>query len=210
MTTEMQKVTAGAARVVVPYITTWSGEEEVPRRVIERRGLGIGYADETVLDRDRQHVLWSARTSRPGHGRPLFGKVHPQRQRRAMRKLLCQVCAGPADRTDEGVLWLIPDSRADWPGWPATMGLDEPPVCRPCVRVSVRLCPALRRGAAVIRAREYPVVGVHGAVYTRTSTGLVATDVRTVGFEDPAIRWTRAGRLVRQLNDCDIVAFDDR
>ncbi|MPZ82134.1 MAG: hypothetical protein GEV28_17755 [Actinophytocola sp.] len=209
MTTKTQQVPAGTGHVIAPYITTWSGEEDVPRQVVERRGLGIGFADETVLDRDRHHVLWRTRTSRPGHGRPQFGNVHPQRQRRAMRKLLCQVCAGPADQTDEGVLWLIPDLREDWPGWPARMGLDEPPVCRPCVRLSVRLCPALRRGAAAIRARKYPIVGVWGAVYTRTVSGLQATEVRTVGFEDPAIRWTRAERLIRQVDDCDIVPLDD-
>jgi hypothetical protein len=35
--------------------------------------------------------------------------------------------------------------------------------CAWSVRLSVRLCPALRRGAAAVRVREYPVVGVRGA-----------------------------------------------
>ncbi|MPZ79794.1 MAG: hypothetical protein GEV28_05090 [Actinophytocola sp.] len=176
--------------------------------MVEHR-LGIGYSDEVLGDRDSRGVLWHTHASFPGRGRPKFGEMHPQRQRRVMRKLLCQVCAGPADQSDEGVLWLLPDFRDDWPGWPTRMGLDEPPVCRPCLRLSVRVCPALRRGAVAIRARGYPLCGVYGAVYSRGPNSLVSRDVRTVAYEDPAIRWTRAGRLLRELLDCEIVPFDE-
>lgn len=70
-----------------------------------------------------------------------------------------QVCAGPADRTDDGMLWLLTDHRTDWPGWPDRMGVNEPPVCLPCARLSVRLCPALRKGAALVRAGRYELAG---------------------------------------------------
>lgn len=152
-------------RLVVPYTTSWSTEDSLPMPVVERRGYGIAYADEIVADRDTQGVLWQRTISRPGEGRPEFGKVHSLRQRRAMRRLLCQVCGHPADRTGNGMLWLLPDYRQDWDGWPEGMGNVEPPICRSCVSISVRLCPKLRReGGAVIRVREYPIVGGTGPV----------------------------------------------
>jgi hypothetical protein len=116
----------------VAYITTWSGERPLSTKVIERPGRGIAYADETLTDRDDHGVLWRRVPSRPGDGRPQFGQVHPLRQRRAMRRLLCQVCGHPADQSDLGTLWLVPDYRDDWPTWPEHMACTEPPICRPC------------------------------------------------------------------------------
>jgi hypothetical protein len=66
-------------------------------------------------------------------------------QQRQERRPLCQVCGGPADQTDDGGLWLLPDHREDWTGWPEGMANVEPPVCLPCVRLSLRLCPKLRK-----------------------------------------------------------------
>src|SRR5690349_16017407 len=95
---------------IVPYTTRWSAERKLQTPVIARPGgTGIAFADEILSDRDRHGALWQRMPSRPGHGRPEFGKVHSGRQRRAMRNLLCQVCAGPADRDDRGTLWLLPD-----------------------------------------------------------------------------------------------------
>nr|WP_063779323.1 hypothetical protein [Kibdelosporangium sp. MJ126-NF4]CEL18549.1 Phage protein [Kibdelosporangium sp. MJ126-NF4]CTQ98033.1 Phage protein [Kibdelosporangium sp. MJ126-NF4] len=178
--------------------------------IIERRGYGIGYADEIAADRDTHGVLWHRTLSRPGEGRPEFGKVHSLRQRRAMRRLLCQVCAEPADRTDDGMLWLLPDYRQDWTRWPEGMGNVEPPVCWSCVSISIRLCPKLRRdGGAVIRVREYPLVGVRGLLYASGTTKPIAVADRTIGFDDPLVRWVRAVGLVRQMLDCRIVAFEE-
>jgi hypothetical protein len=191
-------------RVVAPYITAWSAEIDPPCLVVGRAG-GIGYLDETVADRDSKGVLWFRTEFRPGVGRPEFARVHPMRQRRAMRRLLCQVCAAPADRTEDGVLWLLRDFRQDWPTWPDGMGVTEPPICLPCLRLSMRACPALRKGAAVVRVRSYQLVGVDGAVYRPCGNDLVATEAATVAFGDPAIRWVRAASLVRQLRDCRIV-----
>ncbi|MFD8969198.1 hypothetical protein ACFV0C_30130 [Streptomyces sp. NPDC059568] len=58
--------------------------------------------------------------------------VHFLRQRRAMRKLLCQVCGGQSDRTDDGTLWVVGED-ADYPelhkpGYVTT----HPPLCVPC------------------------------------------------------------------------------
>lgn len=188
-------------RGMVPYVTSWSEENHLPGVVVERFGRGICFADECMADRDGTGVLWIRTAVRPGVGRPVFGKVHTLRQRRAMRRLLCQVCAGPADRTDDGVLWLMTDYRDDWPGWPNRMAQTEPPVCRDCARLSLRLCPALRERAVLVRAGRYPVAGVYGTVYAGGSR-LVVADTRAVPLDDPVVRWVLASRLVRQLNDC--------
>lgn len=195
-------------RRVVPYVTSWSEEIDPPYRLVEVPGRGIAYADETLSDRDEHGVLWFRTLFQPGLGHPQFGKVHPFRQRRAMRRLLCQVCGGPADRTEGGVLWLIRDYRDDWPGWPNRMGENEPPVCLPCVRLSVRVCPALRKGAVLVRAGRYEVAGVHGGLYTGGRTPLPVGPA-TVSFEDPAIRWVRAVSLVRELLDCTLIELDE-
>jgi hypothetical protein len=197
------------SRVVAPYITAWSTEQDLPYTLKERRGFGIAYADETLIDRDHYGVLWRRTRSRPQHGRPEFGKVHPLRQRRAMRRLLCQVCGGPADQTEDGMLWLLPDHRDDWASWPDGMANVEPPVCLRCVRTSVRLCPALRKGAVAVRVRDYPVVGVRGALYKNSGTSLVAVAETIVTFDDPAIRWVRAANLVRELRGCTIVPVEE-
>lgn len=188
----------------VPYITTWSEERPLPATVIEHPRLGISYADETLGDRDENGVLWQRMPSRPGHGRPQFGKVHPLRQRRAMRRLLCGICGGPADRTEAGVLWLIRDFRGDWPDWPEGMAATEPPVCRPCARISVRACPALRAGYVAARIGDSRVAGVYGIRYQ--SDGVA--DDANVAFEDPGIRWTRAAQLIRELRDCTLLGSD--
>jgi hypothetical protein len=49
-------------------------------------------------------VLWQRTALGWQGGRPEFGRVHPLRQRRAMLRLLFQVCGGPADQMDNGVL----------------------------------------------------------------------------------------------------------
>jgi hypothetical protein len=195
-------------RVVVPYVTAWSAEEDSSAAVVELPGRGIGYADESISDRDRRGVLWWRTPLRLGQGRPMFGMVHPLRQRRAMRRLLCQVCAGPADRTDEGVLWLVRDFQEDWAGWPERMSVTEPPVCMPCAVLSLRACPALRRGAAAFRDRQFPVSGVRGGLYAGGRVPRLLGDAM-VGFDDPAIHWVRAANLLRELRDRTLVDLDE-
>jgi hypothetical protein len=189
----------------VPYITTWSSEQVLCATVVEHGWSGIRFADEILADRDEHGVLWQREPSRPGHGRPLYGQVHSLRQRRVMRRLRCGVCAGPADRAEQGVLWLLRDHRDDWPGWPEGMGVTEPPVCLPCARVSVHACPALRKGSVTIRAGRSAVSGVYGVRYQSGRSFPAGARDELVSFDDPAIRWTCAAQLVRQLSDCTIV-----
>lgn len=201
-----QPKSADDGRTIVPYITAWSEEQDPPYELVERTGGGIAYRDEMLADRDSHGVLWFRTPHRPGYGRPDFGRVHPLRQRRAMRRLLCQVCAGPADRTNGGILWLLRDHRDDWPDWPEGMGVTEPPICVPCVRTSVRSCPALRRGAIIVRVRTSPVVGVRGTLHSSTRLNPAAISEGTATFDDPTRHWIRAANLVRELGNCTLPA----
>lgn len=191
----------------VPYIARWSTERAPGMRVVSKNG-GIGYADERPYDRDSNGVLWTRIPSLPGKGRPEFGKVHALRQRRAMEALLCQVCGRPADRTADGVLWMLgespdePEDRGD--------GLDglvtaHPPLCSPCAVKSAHTCPHLRRRCTVLRARSFELVGVRGALYRPGLAGPVAWDAACVGFGDPRIHWIRAGQSLTRLSGTEIV-----
>ncbi len=198
-----------SSKIIAPYITTWSAEQDLPYRVVERVGVGVGLSDEVLGDRDSRGVLWHRAAVRHGVGRPEFGKVHPLRQRRAMRKLLCQVCAGPADKADGGVLWLMRDYQGDWPRWPEGMASVDPPICASCVALSLRLCPALRRGAVAVRVRSFDVAGVRGALYRRGSIAPVAVEAVNLSYDDPNVRWLVASALIRELRDCTIVPFEE-
>lgn len=193
---------------VVPYITVWSGEPTPDPQVIGRGRSGIGYSDETLVDRDDRDVLWTRRPSHPTYGRPQYRLVHPLRQRRAMRRLICQVCAQPADRNEHGVLWLLRDHREDWPNWPEGIANTYPPVCLPCARLSIRQCPALRDGHVAIRARRFPLSGVYGLRYVPARPFPVPVEDVVVGYDDPAVRWVLAAQLVRSLFDCTFVTLD--
>jgi hypothetical protein len=191
-----------------PYVTSWSEERDKPT-VIERPDQAIGYLDENVYDRDKHGVLWLRSRVKRGVGKPEFARVHPLRQRRAMHQLLCNVCAQPADRNDEGVLWLLRDYRDDWPGWPEHMAVNEPPVCVPCARRASRMCPAMRGGAVAVRARRYPIAGVHGGLYQSTGTPWPKlVDFCDVPYGTPACRWVEANKLFRELGDCTIVPLE--
>jgi hypothetical protein len=196
---------------VVPYIGSWTGEANCPTQVVRRPDNGIGYADETILDRDQWGVLWTRIPSRVGVGHPLFKELHTVRQRRAMRRLLCQVCAQPADRTEQGMLWLVPGGDVDdRSGWPRQMTTIYPPLCVACARISVRMCPALRVGAVAVRAHSR-VRGVNGVVFEPAGRypGLSVTDRgEVIPYDGPEIAWVQAVLLVRSLYDAAIVDLD--
>jgi hypothetical protein len=198
-----------ARRLVPPYVTAWSAEPYLPARVVQRGGR-IAYANENADDRDERGVLWYQSPSRQGQGRPDFGRVHPQRQWEAMSQLLCQVCAGPADQTEDGVLWLlVPDYDDDWTNWPEGMAVAEPPVCRPCARRAVRQCPALRNSVAVVRVRDYPIIGVRGALHKPAWPSPTPVAHVIMAFDHPAIGWVRASSLLRELHGCTILPAEE-
>jgi hypothetical protein len=192
---------------VVPYIGAWTGEANCPTQVVRRPHNGIGYTDETMLDRDQWGVLWTRIGSRVGVGNPLFKKLHPVRQRRAMRRLLCQVCARPADHTEEGSLWLVPadDRHSGLEG----MTTIQPPLCVGCARISVRMCPALRVGATAVRAQSR-VLGVNGVVFEPAGPYRLSVTDRgeVIPYDDPEIVWVQAVLLARSLYDTAVVDLD--
>ncbi|MFJ6212788.1 hypothetical protein ACIQGZ_05575 [Streptomyces sp. NPDC092296] len=201
--------------VPVPYIATWSSEKRHHESLVVHPVTGrLAYRDERPGDRDEHGVLWVRADCRPKRGRPQFGLVHPRRQRHAMRDLRCQVCDGPADVDGLGSLWLLRDERgvrADWPAWPEGMAATDPPLCLPCARVSVRLCPHLRGRYVAVRVRDAQVAGVYGGLYFPKSGGgrpRVAADV-TVPYDDPNIHRILAAQQVMELRGCTFIDLPD-
>lgn len=186
---------ARSGRIVAPFVTATSVEQDLRCSLIVRpAGLGVGYANELPGDRDDQGVLWH-RVAEREEGTPEFGRVHPARQRWAMSELLCQVCAWPADRTPDGVLWLLRDHRADWPRWPEGMASVEPPVCARCVAISLRRCPALQRGAVAVRVRKFAVAGVWGTLYRPGAFAPTPVSAAHLAYGDPKTGRVRRSEL---------------
>ena len=189
----------------VPYVARWSAEKVLEAPLVETR-QGIAYRDESSVDRDRHGLLWSRVTARPGHGEPLYRQMHPLRQRRAMRRLLCQVCARPADHNQHGTLWLIHEQPNPWPGWPERAQTTHPPLCLRCAHISVKTCPSLRRAHTAVRAHSF-VSGAWGGLYRSgwPNPHPFLTGARTVQFGDPRIQWLQADQLTRELIGCTFV-----
>ncbi|GGN25697.1 hypothetical protein GCM10011609_80200 [Lentzea pudingi] len=201
---------AQSSRIVAPYVTATTAEQDLKCGLVVRPGgLGIGYAQELPGDRDHLGVLWQKVAERPKEGKPEFARVHPARQRRAMNELLCQVCAGPADQTPEGVLWLLRDHRGDWPRWPEGMASVEPPICARCVAISLKRCPALQRGAVAVRVRSFALVGVRGTLYGPGMFAPTPIAASELDYGNPKIRWLVAVALIRELRGCSFVPFDE-
>lgn len=148
---------------------------------------------------------------RIGVGKPLFTKLHPVRQRRAMLRLLCQVCSQPADYTQDGQLWLVPEKGVGaGEGWPERMSTIHPPLCRECAKISVRMCPALRPRFVALRAHSW-VCGVTGLIFgpgRSVPCPVDSGDDEVIQFGDPTIRWVQATLLARTLYDCTPIDLD--
>ncbi|MFJ9580716.1 hypothetical protein ACIRQF_30540 [Streptomyces sp. NPDC101191] len=171
--------------------------------LIARVRLGLTYKDEVSADRDDDYALWPRMRVVPGPRRPEFIRVHPLRQCELMREMLCQVCGKEAAHDARGWLFLLPNARADWPGWPEAMANRHPPVCEECVELIAALCPHLIGGLAV-RVKRPVLYGVYGTEYRLSPNGLAAIGPKTVSYEDPAVAWVLAAQMVRVLNGCSI------
>jgi ferredoxin len=187
----------------VPYVARWSGEalaDDLPV-TLRRDRNGIGYARERSFDRDEHGILWTRAPSRPGVGTPQLGKIHSLRQRLAMAGLRCQVCGQPADRSAEGVLWLIdasPDDPSLRRGEERTV---HPPVCRPCAHRAVGACPHLRTACVALRVQRATLHGVSGALYVpdHPTPAPLDADVSVFPYGDPRLPWVLASQLVVTL-----------
>jgi hypothetical protein len=190
---------------LVPYITSWSGEPPSRAPVVAKGTRGIAYQHERRNDRDNHGVLWMRCARAPGVGEPEFGMVHPYRQRRAMRQLLCQVCGNPADRNEHGTLWLLGDAEQ---GWSDTDMTCHPPVCLPCAAIAARTCPHLRRDPLAMRVRHAPISGVFGQLFTPTRRGPIGVGDHTLAYDHPQVGWLHAYQLIRELHDWTAVDLD--
>jgi hypothetical protein len=196
--------------LTVPYITPWSGESiHIPTLVRAGSGLEhrLGYADESLYDRDWQGALWARHRLARGNGRPQFDGVHTLRQRRCMNDLLCQVCACRAQTDDgEATLFILRnDGRRIEEGERTT----APPVCSQHALEAAVHCPHLRAGHVVVRVQRVQSWGVAGLRHhpaTLEALPLEANQqLSQVSYEDPQIHWIVASRQVVTLHDCTAV-----
>lgn len=191
----------------VPYITRWSAETDISTPVVPARGgAGIAFPDEIPGDRDRHGVLWMRHRVNWGTGAPQFSLVHSVRQRYAMRRLRCQVCRQPADRNEQGILWLLEDGRADHPDWPESELTTHPPACGgACVEKAIEQCRHLQNNWVIVRVKEPLIDGVYGQLY-RPGRPLPASVKKVTRlYEAPDVLWVLASQLVVTLNGCTVV-----
>ncbi len=199
-------LTAGLHRPqVVPYIAAWSAEEVPWRESLVQTRRGLRYADETLHDRDRHGALWLRWRVAQGLGKPQFALVHAPRQRRAMRKGVCQVLNTPADRNELGWLFLLPNDGKN--GDPEGEHTAHPPVSLRGARIAVALCPRMHDAIAV-RAQEVVPVGVWGSRFREGQFGPVCIGEGPVLFNTPALQWCLAEQLLVELRGCTIVDRD--
>lgn len=110
----------------VPWTVSWSGEQD----------SFIGRCPHADMQAICQAVA-------PGEGRPRFGKPHSQRQRAAIARGLCDLCAKPLQHRTK-VSLSHARLRANAAEGPAILQV-EPLLHRECAAISVTHCPSLKR-----------------------------------------------------------------
>jgi hypothetical protein len=210
----------------VPYITMRAGEEPEPESALgiryKRVGtpIGVCYRWELPRDRDDRGVLW-ARTSqnlsldtRRPTGKPIFASMHPARQREMMSSLRCQVCHGPASRTELGYLFL--EKAGDGDGEGITTG--QPPVCLKHAAAGIENCRHLiEHGYVLLRSKVPRLHGVLGQVFKAVNHSLVplppllapdGSDIPIPYTMRELTPWVVASQLLRRLTGVTIVDID--
>jgi hypothetical protein len=163
VTVGSQRAPASPAGVIrhghlpVPYVAAWSSETDIVIR------------PEPLAD-DRPAVF---RSGARGAGVPLFGLMSESRCRQVVVLRKCQVCRA----STRGLGFVVDVPYGSMHGWPLIM---EPPTCERCFRLSLELCPGIKRLLAdknvlIARVRDYePVAVTLGAVESGGSPDLQA------------------------------------
>lgn len=130
-----------------------------------------------------------------------------------MRKLLCHVCGNPADRNEQGVLWLLDNTTENCPpSWPEEEITVHPPLCLGCAAKAIEQCPELyKKGFTAIRVRDPQPYGYLGRLYARDPSmphspfPILAKEREIVAFEDPRLPWLQAAQSAMCLVGCTVV-----
>ncbi|WP_435643343.1 hypothetical protein ACR9VJ_18015 [Streptomyces sp. H49] len=184
---------------VVPYIAGYSLERAATPKLCEDTVRGrLAFKGETPHDRDTFGTLWVRPTivSRARRGRPLLKTIHPYRQRRAMRDMLCQVCARPPAIPEGPHLFLGASSVG-----PIREGelTPSPPVCVVCAGIAVQLCRPLQGGRFTAAwVQHAPFWGVIGDTYAPGTLDLVDRQCR-IQYGTREADWTVASWSVAEL-----------
>jgi hypothetical protein len=201
----------------VPWIAPWSDEYGARSRIIARQGPAgpcVGYADEVPHADRHTGVLWQRAGVRPGGGKPDFAGVHVLRQRKAMTRLLCQVCGtSTMGRPDGRTLFVVRSTS----GEPMHEGerTTAPPIHETCARQAIQDCPHLRGTWTAALVTVTWAWGVAGIMYDRdTLKPLPGPEEDGGGLEHVAyddserIRWIIAARDVVSLRGIEPVDID--
>jgi hypothetical protein len=105
------------------------------------------------------------------------------------------------------VLWLLGEDPHDRASWPTDLTTTHPPLCTPCAVTSVAACPHLRTQYVALRVRGFHLAGVRGALYHGYPRP-VPVDAVDVTYDDPNIRWVRAGQLVMRMTEFTVVDLE--
>ncbi|TYB69781.1 hypothetical protein FXF51_06345 [Nonomuraea sp. PA05] len=164
----------------MPYITAYDGED-IPYQLAlaphaeATDGQRLSYVNAVPTDW-MFGVLWH-RHGLSRAGNPEWKLVNTSRQRRCMRRNLCQVCGQSAADEDGRVWWVMaePPGRSAL-GEPFT---NAPPTCRTCIPMAQRLCPRLREGCQVFTVRGVEPYGVVAEIFRPVGGKLLIRDTTT-------------------------------
>ena len=144
----------------IPWVATWTSEAESERwsRPFGDLLAAMGTARDDRELIDEADALWPAGRRQVwelgglhGVGEPIFNRLHPGRQRRAMLEGRCSVCA-----TVVAPPWTFVGHLSEKGRTPA---FREPPLCARCLPRALSACPGLR---AYIGAGTLSIVIVEG------------------------------------------------
>nr|BEK71392.1 hypothetical protein KPHV_86190 [Kitasatospora purpeofusca] len=168
--------------MLVPLILAWTGERQTepgpPRDT-----------DTYTVDGVRWETWTGTRT-----GAPLWTVHHPARQLDLMdARTRCSVGGGPAHRTPDGLLWLLPAAPAQ-PGATA-IRTANPPLCLRHAHQALRHCRRLAVDCLVLAVPEVEIVAVRGTVHRPGADA----SFEELDLEDPDLDLMVGRQLIAEL-----------